>query len=171
MKQNLRNSLIYAFKRKFPSAKTFRLNKRIYVDFRIDLDVANSVDMRVTIPDSFINTPPRVKVINLEKNDWIRTLVDWHVYDGTESHDRGELCYVLPIEWREKFKECLTTEGSTIYGMADFAVNIIEYYCHHLLSIHWNNRYNSSNKWPEGVSEWPHGEEGIRQWKKEHEKK
>lgn len=171
MTLNLSNSLICAFKRNFPSTKTFRLNKNIYSDFNIDLSDSISVGVRVFIPSNFFNTTPRVKVIDLKKNNWIRTFPDWHVYDGKEMSVKGELCYVLPLAWKEKMQECTEAEGSTIKGIADFAVKIIERDCRYLLSVHWNNRYNSSNKWPKEESEWLHGEEGVKQWKKERENK
>jgi len=127
-------------------------NNAIMLHGNVKLQSNIITQLVVFITGNWSLIPPRI--ICSEK--WLRRESDWHIYEN------GELCYVLPDEWKDTIQENITRHG------VRYAIEMGTVWCYDnvvdLLNKHWIAYCDGLITWPQAWPAWKHGEDGIKQY-------
>lgn len=110
--------------------------------------------MKIAVTSNWMMSPPLVRCAA----PFMNRTIDWHC------SDKGDLCYVHPVEWFEEHRKNLTsfekTADAAIKRSAFWIIDAVD----DLLHKHFLGWESGCMKWPDEWLQWKHGDEGIRQY-------
>lgn len=113
-----------------------------------------SVSMQILVAHDWMSAPPLVRC----SAPFMNRTIDWHC------SEKGDLCYVHPVEWFEDHQRNLTSfeknGDAAIKRSAGWVVDAVD----DLLHKHFLGWESGCDKWPDEWNQWKHGYDGIKQY-------
>ncbi len=113
--------------------------------------------MTVLVRPDWLEVPPSVIV----PEQFIRRDSNWHTYED------GRLCYVLEEEWRDRLGRILTQNSEDICFLMDYAATWLLSASDSLITRHLLGARHGIEKWPDDWQAYAHGEDGVKEYRRE----